>query len=123
MKSSNEKLNALLQQEEFCEKIIHADSTSQICEILHAEGVDVSIAEIEQAVADGEKFLAEKGYVNEGELSEEMLDMVAGGARNYRDFVIGVIVGVGGGFLACPELVAIGAIMAIGNLVVNRRKK
>lgn len=92
----NEKLNELMNNETFMNKLAETKGNPAILELLREYGVEMTDAELEQAIASGKEILKEKGILlDDDELSEEGLDLVAGGRFNWRSFVCGTIVAVG----------------------------
>lgn len=86
----NEKLQSLLKDEAFVERILRM-TPEEVQKVLEEEGVHFTVEEIIQA---GEmiKAIAE----NDGELSEEALENVAGGGKlgkKIGSFVVGIVVG------------------------------
>lgn len=78
-----EKKQELLNNSEFVEKLLNVKSIEE--EIVLFEEYDISItaAEIEDNCKKVMSYLEEKGYIKNGELSEDALEMVAGGG--YAD--------------------------------------
>ena len=106
-----EKLEA---NEEFAEKFINAGNPAAASAVAVAEGIEVSEEELIEAMKQGKALLQEKGLVTEdGELSAEMLDMVAGG-KNWKAIIGGVLLVAGGALTADPGIAIIGGILIIG---------
>lgn len=83
------KLEELLKDKEFCEKLFALDETKDVQDLLNTNGIELSIEEIEQIkdlvirfqnddLTDEEKKLIEK-FQKTGELSDDDLENVSGG--------------------------------------------
>ena len=81
--------NALWSNEEFCEKVNDAKSTAEIIQLFAQEGVTVT----------EEQVLTAKASEKEGELTESVLDSVAGGCIFCRvgGWFVYAVVRAGGG--------------------------
>lgn len=83
-----EKLNTLLQDEAFLEKLVALETDTEVQSLLAENGVELSIAEITAIKAGVAAQLGE----NE-ELSEDDLENVAGGA-DVADIISGIAEGL-----------------------------
>lgn len=110
----NEKLNELMQNEDFVNKLAATKGTSAILSLLAENGVTMTEAELEQAVSSGKAFLKEKGILLENdELSAEGLGMVSGGFSGGMFFAGLGIAAVSAAFTLGGGYVAIGAFMVV----------
>lgn len=76
------KLEALLSDEEFSEKALQATSIEEIAKLLQDNGIDATAEELQKCGEEAVEILKKDGYLLEdGELSEKMLDMVSGGKK------------------------------------------
>ena len=74
------KLEMLLMEEEFSAKILQACSLTEIVGILRDHGIEATEEALQACGDQGMDILKKDGYLSEdGELSEQMLDAVAGG--------------------------------------------
>jgi len=71
----NEKLNTLLEDQDFIEKLTSAETDAEVQALLAENGVELTLEEI-NAVKKG----VEARISEDGELSEDELENVAGGA-------------------------------------------
>ena len=86
----NEKLQSLLKDEAFVERLLKM-TPEEVQKALEEEGVHFTVEEINQA-GEAIKAIAE----NDGELTEEALENVAGGGKlgkKVGSFVLGMVVG------------------------------
>lgn len=74
------RLNELIQNELFLDKIANSPSLEDTQAILKDEGVEMTIDELCEAMESGKTLLEENGYLDSnGELTEKALEAVAGG--------------------------------------------
>lgn len=110
-----EKLGKLLQDEDFVKSIMKAGSLENSKSILTDNGVELTDDELREMMAEGKKLLEEQDMMNaDGELSEKSLEMVAGGF-SFSRFVVGLAIGVGSAYAACPEGVVFGALLILSS--------
>ncbi len=105
--TANARLDELMSDESFFEKVKNANTLEDVLGILHTEGVDMEMEELHDYMEEARNLLTEKGYLIDGELSEEALDLVAGG-RNWKMIVGGFIIGGVSGYFGCGQGVALG---------------
>ena len=105
--ATNARLDELMNDESFCVKMAEAATLEDVLGILHTEGVDMAMEELHSYMEEARNLLTEKGYLVDGELSEEALELVVGG-RNWKMIIGGVIVGVVSGYFGCGQGVGLG---------------
>lgn len=80
MKESIEKLFTKMKEDkEFAEKILQQKEREKVIEIAKAEGINITLEDIDEANAIIQKSVNMQQSQTEGELSEEELENVAGG--------------------------------------------
>lgn len=78
-----QKMEALMNNEDFAEKVVAADSQDEVYRLFVANGVDASYEDYTAYLQESRNLLVHKGVITEdGELSAEALDTVSGGS--YR---------------------------------------
>ena len=88
------KREAVCNREDFQEKAYEVRSAEDILSLLHKNGVDLDEDDIDYCMELAENQMKENGYMTEeGELSEEMLEIVAGGG--IVDGIVGIVFGGG----------------------------
>lgn len=113
------KMEELLSNEEFSQKIVEAGTYEKMYALLSAEGMDASFDEFSAYLADCRKIMVEKGLISEdGELSPELLEQVNGGVKWGMTIMGAVYVGLG----AAATAIGCGAglIMAAEGVVMIR---
>ena len=76
----SEKMQALLENEEIMNQVMTATSLEAEVEILHENGIEITVDELKACGDEGMAVLKDAGYIGEdGELSMEMLENVSGG--------------------------------------------
>ena len=109
------KLRELLQDEDFSNKVIMATSYEEEVAILKEYGIEISEEELRSYGEEGMAHLKEEGYISEdGELSPEMLEQVAGG-KSAGLRLIGGGVGMMGLALASDYLAGVCAVALVSN--------
>lgn len=109
MNIDQEKITALLQDEDFVERLTSAQTMEDKLAVLHEEGIEMTSDELRQAMKDGEQLLKDKGLLTaDGELGEDALENVAGG-RNWKMVAVGAVIGVASGFAGQGGGVVLGA--------------
>ena len=110
-----EKLGALLSNEDFSKQFIACTENQAAVKLFADNGLAVTEGEAEALMAQV-KAIAQKLLDNNGELSEEDLEQIAGGAAS-TGVIAGVatasaVVGAGIGTMICPGIgTAIGAVL------------
>ncbi|MBQ6999999.1 MAG: hypothetical protein IJN67_02975 [Oscillospiraceae bacterium] len=88
--TSIKKMEELLANEEFAQKIADAGSYEKAYKLFTENGVDVSLDEFSEEIKKAELDLKNDGFIcDDGEISAELLDMVSGGrsvAQAYKHF-------------------------------------
>lgn len=75
-----QKMNELIHREGFAEKLQNAGSYENAYRLFSENGVDASYEEFMGLIEDSRKRMQEKEMISQdGELSEEMLELVSGG--------------------------------------------
>ena len=102
-----EKLGALLANEDFCQKFISCTTKQEAYKLFADNGSDLTEEEI-NGLALQIKALTQKLIENDGELSEEDLEQIAGGMSTNTAIGCGVVGsavgGAGIGTLICPGI-------------------
>lgn len=81
------KMEELLQEDEFSDKVVEANSLEEVQALFSQKGVDVSIDDLREGIDKVRSVMVEKGLMSkDGELSEEMLELVSGGGWLKRIF-------------------------------------
>lgn len=75
----NEKLNELMQDESFVSEMQNAESFEDAAKVLSDHGIETTAEELETNAERTQEIMVEKGYMKDGELTEEGLELVAGG--------------------------------------------
>lgn len=114
MKINNDtSLKEILSREDLIDRLSLAGSEEETLSILRTAGVEMTAEELHESIAEGRRALeAESGTMADGELSEEMLEYVAGG-RDVRIIVIGLLIAGVSAFLGYKNGVTVGAEMMI----------
>lgn len=113
------KMEELLANEEFAQKIADAGSYEKAYQLLIENGMDTSYDDFMAYIEECRKTMVEKGLISEdGELSVEMLDKVSGGGKGSAIFCW-VLAGVAFGF-GCPQA---GALMVLCGIAAWNAKK
>lgn len=77
-----QKMEQLLRNEEFAQKISDAGSYDKAYQLFAENGMDASYEDFMAYIENYRKIMVEKGLISEdGELSAEMLEMVSGGGK------------------------------------------
>ena len=109
---------AVNKNDAFCQAFVSAKDAASIQKVLHENGIDVSLNDVEEMFTNGVGEIS-KAYA-EGELTEEQMDSVAGGGffRGTLRFVAGCAVAFGYGCLGgvCPAATA-GVSYVVGGVV------
>lgn len=110
------KLESLLMDEEFSSAILKATSIKEIVGILHNNGIEATEAELQSCGEQAMAILKKDGYISEdGELSLELLDNVAGGKIGGKVMLAGA--GMMGVALASDCLAGACAVALVSNPV------
>lgn len=110
-----QKLQELLQDEEFSKKVIMATSIPEEVKLLKENGIDVSERELQACGDEAMAILLQDGYISEdGELSEEVLEQVSGG-RSWKLAALGA--GMMGTALLSDYLAGACAVALVSNPV------
>ena len=117
---TNEKMLELLSDSEFIDKLQNVKSIDEGVSLFEENGVSITAADIEDGYKKGMSYLEENGYVQNGELTEAALEMVAGGASiGYRVAQLGAgVAGAGLGLLLAGVACTPGAGMVIIGIAV-----
>ena len=121
------KMEALLQDEGFKAEMETKENVEQIVALYNAYGVEVTEEEFAQLADKGLELMKENGFMDEeGELSPEMLEMVSGGGKAGKIFVLTVL-GIASACAGHPEgtilcIVAGIAVLADGNSKKKKKK-
>lgn len=109
MNTNEMTLNSKVMDEAFLDRLASIGSLDEALKILKDEGIEMTREELAENMDAGEQLLQESGVLTEdGELSEEALEAVAGG-RNWKLILLGaVILGVSA-WWAIPEGILVGA--------------
>ena len=108
------KLESLLMDEEFSSTILKATSIKEIVGILHNNGIEATEEELQSCGEQAMAILKKDGYISEdGELSLELLDNVAGGKIGGKVMLAGV--GMMGVALASDYLAGACAVALVSN--------
>ena len=102
-----ERFMELLKDEAFVKDFANCASAEAVKELLDRNGVDFSMEEIDSILV-GIGTLVQKLEENDGELSEEELEMIAGGFS-----WTGFFAGIGGGILMAAACVGVAVAMGI----------
>ena len=109
------KMEELLKNEEFAQKIKDAGSYENMHKLFVENGVDVTREDFMAYIEDCRKTMVEKGLMSEdGELSAELLEVVSGGISDLW-FGIGSII-VGAGLCFVPGGKVAGVILIISGI-------
>ena len=118
-----EKMQNLMNDPEFIAQLTSAKTTADGVLLFKEKGIHVTAAEIEAGYKKGMDYLENNGYIQNGELSMDALEMVSGGSRfGYGVAKLGAgAAGAGlgllvGGVCLTPAagLFIVGTIVAIG---------
>lgn len=110
------KLESLLMDEEFSATILKATSIKEIVEILRSNGIEATEEELQECGEQAMAILKKDGYLSEdGELTEEMLENVAGGGIGGKVMLAGA--GMMGLALASDFLAGACAVALVSNPV------
>lgn len=110
-----EKLGKLLSNEAFCKQFVACTEKQAAVKLFDDNGFAVTEGDVEALMAQI-KAIAQKLLDNNGELSEEDLEQIAGGGAS-TGLVVGVsvgsaVVGAGIGTMICPGIgSAVGAVL------------
>lgn len=74
-----EKLNELMQDEGFVSEMEKVESYEDAAKVLNDHGIETTAEDLETNAERAQEIMAEKGYMKDGELTEEGLELVAGG--------------------------------------------
>ena len=76
------QMEALLNNEAFQDQVAEVSSKDELMELFRDNGIEISEEEFDALGQKGISILKETGHMSDdGELSAEMLDMVAGGGK------------------------------------------
>ena len=95
-----EMIQELSNDQEFVKKISETKSAQEMCSVVRGYGVDISVEEIEKGYNEAKVLLVQNGCLENGELTEASLDMVAGGVRAGQ-FLFGTFMARNQGFEKC----------------------
>lgn len=120
------KMEELLKNEEFAQKIKDAGSYENMHKLFVENGVDVTREDFMAYIEDCRKTMVEKGLMSEdGELSVELLEAISGGGpflNRLGGLTLG-IVGGGAAILLGASCGVVLGIMAVGSLIVVLNSK
>lgn len=109
------RIDELFEDEMFCNEIEKATSKEEIHQVLVENGVEIEFDDFVEGIEGGKQALKDNGYINNnGELSEELLQMVSGGgwgSRIFKSMVAGgtAFLAVSVGLYGCAGLLVIAA--------------
>ena len=113
-----EKMNALMANEEFTQKIADAGSYENAYALLVENGVDATYEEFTAFLADCRAKMVENGMISEdGELGVELLDMVSGGGKGKAIALFGLAAAAF--YCGCPQA---GALLIVAGIAVWKKK-
>lgn len=96
------KIEALINEEDFLEELKKITSIDDLLKLFADNGVEMTSEEIEMIQKKGEVVMKEKGLVDEnGELTEEMLNLVSGGG--WGKALLCWAVAAGCVYVGCPQ--------------------
>ena len=108
------RLEALLMDEEFSSTLLEATSIREITELLRSNGIEATEEELQACGEQAISILKRDGYISEdGELTEKMLEQVAGGKVGGKVMLAGV--GMMGLALASDYLAGAFAVALVSN--------
>ena len=123
-----EKLGALFTNEEFCQQFLRSANQQEAVQLFADHGFDLTVDQIDRLVLQL-NGLMKKLMENDGVLSEEDLEQIAGGANTAAGIVgglsgvpVGFMAGATAGSVICPGIgTLIGAIIGgvLGGLGVG----
>lgn len=122
-KALQANLERVFAREDFQREVSSAHTMEDVFDLLHKNGIDLSDDDIDYCMDQAETVMKENGYLTEdGELSEEMLEIVSGGGLgNSIGYLLlgGAIVWGGAKYIAAGKAGIAGytACMAIGGPV------
>ncbi len=82
-----EKLNQILEEEGFVEKLTECESAADVQKLFASKGVDITLDEVK---AIGSALAAE--FSDSDEMDEDALDSVAGGAALHRVGLVSAVI-------------------------------
>ena len=121
------KLNQLLDDAQFNQEVSTAETWEDMQDVLHKNGVDLSEDDIAYCIQNAEIAMKETGFLTEdGELTEQSLELVSGGKGGGFVVFGGVWVALGiaykvlGTAAICATIgsgcIVIGAVLIVGGL-------
>ena len=117
------KMEELLQDETFKAELETKETVEQVVALYNAYGVEVTEEEFEQLGDKGMELMKEKGLMDEeGELSPEMLEMVSGGGKIGKLFVLTAL-GIASAYVGHPEGTVLCIVAGIAVLADGKSKK
>ena len=75
-----EQMNKMMENDDFNQRLTSAETDEQVWTLLNDHGIDVSIEEVKELGTVGDEFSKSFVDAETGELSDEALEMVAGGS-------------------------------------------
>ena len=116
---SQQIIEAMTNDEAFCRAFVSAEDAASVQKVLVDNGFDFSLAQVEEIFAEGVQAIMK--HNESDELSEDMLDNVAGGGFLRGTLRLAVSAGVGFGYGCfcglCPAASA-GANYVAGGLAI-----
>ncbi len=114
-----ERMNTLIHDEAFVAKYAEAGNHEDAYKLLIEYGVDATYEDYLDYMAESEKVLVDKGMIDEdGELSAEMLEMVAGGGKG-KAVICFILAGVAF-YVGAPQA---GVLLCIAGIAFWNQKK
>ena len=111
-----ERLNKLMEEEEFSQAILKATSFEEVADVLHEYGIEVSVEDLQRSGNEAVEQLKEDGLIAEdGELSQELLEEVTGGKLSAGGKTVLAGVGMMGVGLASDYLAGACAVALVSN--------
>ena len=108
--ASVEKYLELMNHESFAQEFVNCASEEAVKELFDRNGINFTAEEID-AILCGIGTLMQKVEENNGELSEEDLEQVAGG-WSFKTFLVGLVTGIVAGAVMAAGAIAICASVA-----------
>jgi len=119
------QMNAALENEAFCEKLLRCANAEQVHQVMVDNGMEVTLEEVRQLQAAGEANIRNM-EASDGELDLEMLDQIAGGGKAKRvlrgvaSMLGGAALGAGMGVICgvCPAFTPVATKVGVGYAIV-----
>lgn len=89
-----EMIRELANDQELAKEISKAKTAQEMQRVMQNYGVEISVEEIEKGYNEAKELLIQNGCLENGELTETSLDMVAGGIRAGQ-FLFGTFMAMG----------------------------